>query len=137
MLSGAVGSLVPASDAGKGGPNQRGSSGDLMLPAAVQPGRFGVYEAAVRRHELAFGMPAPEPTEPGRLGKPRLAPEFPEFMIGLARGWITDHVSRNEAIRIAGNGLVHQACAYALPLLPTFRAFVASLADRSIEVSAR
>jgi DNA (cytosine-5)-methyltransferase 1 len=103
-----------------------------MLPAAVQPGRFGVYEAAVRRQEAAFGMLAPEPTEPGRLGKPRLAPEFPEFMIGVTRGWITDHVGRNDAIRIAGNGLVWQACAYALPLLPTFRAFVASLAVQEV-----
>jgi DNA (cytosine-5)-methyltransferase 1 len=103
-----------------------------MLPAAVQPGRFGVYEAAVRRQEAAFGMLAPEPTEPGRLGKPRLAPEFPEFMIGVPRGWITDHVGRSDAIRIAGNGLVWQACAYALPPLPTFRAFVASLAVQEV-----
>lgn len=127
-----TGALLPtprASDAAKGGPNQRGSSGDLMLPAAVQPGRFGDYEAAVRRQEAAFGILAPEPTEPGRLGKPRLAAAFPEFMIGLPRGFVTDHVSRNEAIRIAGNGVVWQACAYALTLLPTFRAFVASTTD--------
>jgi DNA (cytosine-5)-methyltransferase 1 len=130
-----VGSSAPtprASDAAKGGPNQRGSSGDLMLPAAVQPARFGVYATAVHRHEIAFGLSAPDPTEPGRLGKPRLAPEFPEFMMGLPRGWITDHVERNDAIRIAGNGLVWQACAYALPLLPTFRAFVASLQSNEV-----
>ena len=126
MLSGAVGSLVPASDAGKGGPNQRGSSGDLMLPAAVQPGRFGVYEPAVRRQEAAFGTLAPEPTEPGRLGKPRLAAPFPEWMMGLPLGWVTEHVARKDAIRIAGNGVVWQAVAYALPMLPTFRAFVAA-----------
>jgi hypothetical protein len=130
-----VGALLPtprASDAAKGGPNQRGSSGDLMLPAAVQPGRFGMYEAAVRRQEAAFGLSAPEPTEPGRLGKPRLAAPFPEWMVGLARGWITDHVSRNEAIKIAGNGVVWQACAYALPLLPTFRAFVRAAAETTV-----
>ena len=147
MLPGAVGHLAPASDArgvgallptprasdaAKGGPNQRGSSGDLMLPAAVQPGRFGMYEAAVRRQEAAFGLPAPEPTEPGRLGKPRLAAAFPEWMVGLARGWITDHVSRNEAIKIAGNGVVWQSCAYALPLLPTFRAFVRAVAGSAV-----
>lgn len=116
-----------ASDAEKGGPNQRGSSGDLMLPAAVQPGRFGDYEAAVRRQELTFGIQTPEPTEPGRLGKPRLAAPFPEWMMGLPPGWITDYVARKDAIRIAGNGVVWQAAAYALPLLPTFQAFVATL----------
>jgi DNA (cytosine-5)-methyltransferase 1 len=127
---GDIGTLLPtprASDAAKGGPNQRGSSGDLALPAAVQPGRFGTYEQAVRRQEATFGLPAPDPTEPGRLGKPRLAAAFPEWMVGLRRGWITDHVGRNEAVKIAGNGVVWQAAAYALSTLPTFRAMTETL----------
>lgn len=113
-----------ASDAEKGGPNQRGSSGDLALPAAVQPGRFGAYEAAVRRQEVATGLVAPEPTEPGRLGKPRLSAGFPEWMMGLPQGWITDHVDRRSAIRIAGNGVVPQCVAHAVtrltPILNTW-----------------
>jgi DNA (cytosine-5)-methyltransferase 1 len=121
-----------ASDAAKGGPNQRGSSGDVMLPAAVQPGRFGQYEGSVRRHELVFGMAAPEPTEPGRLGRPRLSAGFPEWMMGLPPGWITDVVGRNDAIRIAGNGVVGQAVVYALPTLPTFPAAVAALAGQAV-----
>ncbi|MFF0378826.1 hypothetical protein [Actinoplanes missouriensis] len=116
-----------ASDGEKGGPNQRGSSGDVMLPAAVQPERFGKYAAAVRRHELAYGLSAPDPTEPGRNGKPRLSPAFPEFMQGLPPGWLTDVVERKDALKLAGNGVNPRQCAYALQLLPTFRAAVREL----------
>jgi DNA (cytosine-5)-methyltransferase 1 len=116
----AVSALLPtprASDAEKGGPNQRGSAGDVMLPAAVQPGRFGAYEDAVRRQEAVFGLVAPEPTEAGRRGNPRLTPAFPEWMMGCPAGWITDHVDRRAAIRIAGNGVVRQAAALAYRIL--------------------
>lgn len=106
-----------ASDASKDGPNQRGSSGDVMLPAAVQPERWGAYAAAVHRQELLGGVPAPEPTEPGRLGKPRLTAALPEWMMGVPPGWITAHVGRGDAIRIAGNGVVWQAGAHAYGLL--------------------
>lgn len=131
-------SMLPtprATDATKGGPNQRGSAGDLMLPAAVQPGRFGVYEAAARRQEQAFGLPAPDPTEPGRLGKPRLSAAFPEWMVGLPAGWITAHVGRSDAIRIAGNGVVWQAAAYALATLPTFRAAEVALNREAVRAA--
>lgn len=125
-----------ASDGEKGGPNQRGSSGDLMLSAAVQPGRFGAYESAVRRQEALFGQPVPEPTEPGRNGKPRLAPAFPEWMMGLPAGWITDLVPRKPALKLAGNGVVWQAAAYALTTLPTFRAAVDLLTRERVELAA-
>jgi len=108
---------VRASDAEKGGPNQRGSSGDVALPAAVQPDRFGVYGPAVGRQESALGHLAPDPTEPGRLGRPRLAAGFAEWMMGCQRGYLTDHVTRRAAIRIAGNGVVHQAATVAYAVL--------------------
>lgn len=94
---------------------------------SVQPERFGAYAAAVHRHELAYGLAAPDPTEPGRLGKPRLSAAFPEFMQGLPPGWPTDHVARKDAVRLAGNGVNPRQAAYALPTLPTFRAAVAAL----------
>jgi len=121
-----------ASDAVKGGPNQRGSAGDLALPAAVQAGRFGGYEAAVRRQEAAFGLAAPDPTEPGRTGRPRLTAGFAEWMLGLPRGWITEHVGRTDAIRIAGNGVVWQQATYALSRLPTMRAAVEALSAEAV-----
>jgi DNA (cytosine-5)-methyltransferase 1 len=125
-----IAQLLPtprASDGEKGGPNQRGSSGDVMLPAAVQPERFGKYAAAVHRHERAYGLAAPDPTEPGRNGKPRLSAAFPEFMQGLPPGWLTDVVDRKAALKLAGNGVNPRQCAFALSLLPTFRAAVAEL----------
>jgi len=100
----------------------------MIALATGEPTLFGAYATAVRRQELAFGLGAPYPTEPGRLGRPRLSPAFCEWLIGLPAGWITDVVGRTDAIRIAGNGVVHQAAAYALSTLPTFIAPVASTA---------
>lgn len=190
--SGDPGALLPtprATDGTNGGPNQRGSSGDLMLPSAVQrllptpavndmgagytpdewdawtgrmkaahgngnghgksldievqrllptpdvssgqrsfdshardgyqtsvadvpnliaEGRWGDYAAAIARWETILGRPAPDPTEPGPKGNPRLSPAFTEWMMGLPQGWITEvpGITRNEALKACGNGVV-------------------------------
>lgn len=182
-------SLLPtprATDGTKGGPNQRGSSGDLMLPSAVMlpptptatsygtnqspsPGaavrpsldglmrllptptavhharnatanrtapkpttcttswtladvahaeRWGQYAPAIARWEHVLGRPAPEPTEPGKTG-PRLAPRFVEWLMGLPEGWVCDvpGLSRNDMLRLLGNGVVYQQAAHAIQLL--------------------
>jgi DNA (cytosine-5)-methyltransferase 1 len=106
-----------ASDSMSGGPNQRSNHGALALKSAVQPGRFGPYEAAVRRHELVTGRRAPEPTEPNSRGGVRLAADFTEWMLALPAGWVTDHVGRNPALARLGNGIAVPAAAYALSLL--------------------
>jgi DNA (cytosine-5)-methyltransferase 1 len=104
-----------ASDGAKGGPNQRRSSGQFdALPAAVQPDRWGRYAPAVARWGTVLGRPAPDPTEPGRSGAPRLSARFVEWLMGLPAGWVTDHVGRNAALRILGNGVVPQQGAHAL-----------------------
>lgn len=95
-----------ASDGAKGGPNQRGSSGDLGLAAAVQPGRWGRYEAAIIRWEGILGRPAPDPTELGMRGAPRLSPRFVEWLMGLPDGHATDVLARSAALRVLGNGVV-------------------------------
>lgn len=117
-----IGLLLPtprATDGTKGGPNQRGSSGDLMLPSAVQPDLWGAYAPAVARWEAVLGRPAPEPTEPGRDGKPRLAARFVEWLMGLPDGHVCDvpGLSRNDQLRLLGNGVVYQQAAHALHLL--------------------
>lgn len=180
-----TGALLPtprAGDGEKGGPNQRGSSGDLMLPSAVQllptplnsdagprggttgyglrdwsrqlieeqrllptprtqnnenrqsagyggkDGNFhglvtgqsswGQYADAITRWET-LTRPAPPPTETGPKGNPRLNPAFSEWMMGLPAGWITDvpGVTRNEALKLAGNGVCPQQCEAALRFL--------------------
>lgn len=109
-------------------PGSRGegfnNGGEPFLSAAIMPERFGKYAAAVLRHEHAYSLPAPDPTEPGRNGKPRLAPAFPEWMQGLPRGYLTEVVDRKSALKLAGNGVNWRQGAYALSTLPTFRAAV-------------
>lgn len=125
-----------ASDGTKGGPNQRGSSGDLMLPSAAarllptprasdtngagEHGdggldlrtaviQWGDYAAAIARHEAAAGRPAPSPTELSARGNQRLSPAFAEWMMLWPAGWVTDPeigLFRTEQLRCIGNGVV-------------------------------
>lgn len=88
-----------------------------MVPSSPRNAeRFGRYAPAIARQEQAFGYPAPSPTEPGKNGRPRLSARFAEWMMGAPPGWITDvpGVTSNEAIRMAGNGVVRQQALAAL-----------------------
>jgi len=105
-------------------PRELGSWGEA--PAAWQPpsapaqaGRaWGPYADAVGRWELLLGRPAPAPTQPGKHGKPVLAPPFVEWLMGLDAGWVTDlALPRTLALRVLGNGVVPQQAAVALRLL--------------------
>lgn len=128
-----------ATDGDKGGPNQRGSSGDLMLPSAVcqllptptvaertnrsdellkgitTEQAWGPYAAAIARWEAING-PAPKPTTRGKKGNPKLNPAFALWMMGVPAGWVTDvpGVTDNEALRLAGNGVCPPQAAAAL-----------------------
>ena len=67
--------------------------------------------------QYALGRPAPAPTEPtGRNGAHRLSPKFTEWLMGLPEGWITDvpGITRNEALKACGNGVVPQQAAAAI-----------------------
>lgn len=107
-----------------------------------QPSRWGKYAAAIARWER-ITRPAPEPTNItdgylkarakrlARLDKRpvgmrgslkvrrQLAARFSEWMMGVPSGWITDvpGVTRNEALKAAGNGVVPQQAAEALRFL--------------------
>jgi DNA (cytosine-5)-methyltransferase 1 len=108
-----------ASDGKNGGPNQRGSSGDLAMPSAVQPERFGKYAAAVEQWET-LTRPAPDPTETGPRGGQRLSAPFVEWMMGLPAGHVTSPdigLTRNEQLKALGNGVVPQQMARGLRLL--------------------
>lgn len=63
-----------------------------------------------------LGRPAPAPTELAPRGGQRLSPEFVTWLMGWPAGWVTDvpGVSRNDALRICGNGVVPQQAAAAL-----------------------
>lgn len=100
-----------ASDGPNGGPNQRDAAGNYYLPGvAVRLDANWVsvdgvdFGPAIHRWERVLGRPAPCPTEPGRLGKRRLASAFVEWMQGDDAGWITDlDIPRAQQIKIAGN----------------------------------
>ena len=77
-----------------------------LCPLRSNRGRWGQYTAAILRWQQVTGRLAPEPTEPGRTGNPRLSPQFVEWMMGLPLGHVTGLVDRNAALRVLGNGLV-------------------------------
>jgi len=84
------------------------------------PGRVGVdwgpYAAAVARWERVLGRPAPAPTEPSHTGGQRLSSRFVEHMMGCDDGWVCDvpGISRNDQLRLLGNGVVRQQGASAI-----------------------
>ena len=67
------------------------------------------FGPAVRRWEDLRGIPAPAPCEIGPRGGKRLAPAFPEWMMGLEPGWVTDiGLERSDELHVIGNGVVPQ-----------------------------
>ncbi|GAB2796500.1 hypothetical protein [Amycolatopsis magusensis] len=81
---------------------------------------WGEYAAAVHRWELITGRPAPYPTQPGRHGRPVLAPPFVEWLMGLPPGWVTTEylgLPRTAQLRALGNGVMPAQAAHALRLL--------------------
>ena len=88
---------------------------------------WGKYEPAIRRWEQIIG-PAPAPTEPNKNGNPRLSAAFSEWMMGWPHGWVTDPdigISRNDQLRIIGNGVCPQQAVAALRYLLTVAEVVA------------
>lgn len=85
------------------------------------PGRWREYAVAIARWESATRL-APAPTEPtGRGGAHRLSPRFTEWMMGLPDGWVTSvpGLTRNEALKLCGNGVVPQQAEPAVRYLLT------------------
>lgn len=103
--------------------SREGSGGhDLVTALAyheVEASRWGRYAPAIERWE-ALTRPAPSPTEPNSKGNPRLHAPFAEWMQGWPAGWCTDPalgLTRNEQLRIIGNGVVPQQAIAALRYL--------------------
>lgn len=88
----------------------------FALDSEVSWGKFG---PAIRLWERYLGREAPAPTKPdGKEGNHRLSSKFTEWMMGLPNGWITDvGLTRNEELKLAGNGVVPQQAELALKIL--------------------
>jgi DNA (cytosine-5)-methyltransferase 1 len=80
---------------------------------------WGKFELAVKLWEQEIGREAPSPTKPdGKEGAHRLSSKFTEWMMGLPEGWITEvGLTRNEELKLAGNGVVPQQAELARRLL--------------------
>lgn len=102
--------------------NRDGSGGDDLVTLVVKADngqQWGKYEPAIRRWEN-LTRPAPAPTEPNKNGNPRLSAAFSEWMLGWPAGWVTDPaigISRNDQLRIVGNGVCPQQAVAALRFL--------------------
>jgi len=108
-------------DGGGGHLTRSGARGhEALLPgqAVEMAHSWGKYEPAIRCWE-SLTRPAPSPNEPNSKGNPRLAPAFPEWMMGWPDGWVTavPGVSRNDQLRIIGNGVCPQQAIAALQQL--------------------
>ena len=81
---------------------------------------WGKYAHAVARWSMVFGTLPPAPVEPNTKGNPRLTAEFCEWLMGVPAGHITGediNLSRTEAIKLAGNGVVPHAAVAAFTRL--------------------
>jgi len=107
-----------------------GSRGDAgRRHAGHSPIEWGDFGPAVRRWELITGRPAPMPYGRAAHGRPRLEPEWVEWLMGLPHGWVTGplpdadlfdmgrRLTRHEALVMLGNGVVPQQAALALDVL--------------------
>lgn len=124
----AVGGGELTADAVRGGRGwDQGDPGRNAVERAVVDGDspagvdWGIYAAAVRRWELITGVAAPHPVTIGLRGARVLAPELPEWMMGVPVGRITDTpgLSRNQKLRLAGNGVMPDQAERAIRLLTT------------------
>jgi hypothetical protein len=112
---------TPAAQDGNGGGRYSSDGHQTTLPgeARLLQTAWGKYEPAIRRWEHLTG-PAPAPTEPNKNGNPRLSAAFSQWLMGWPGGWVTDPaigLSRNDQLRIVGNGVCPQQAAAALRYL--------------------
>lgn len=98
-----------------GGHERRGGArGDELLlngqAKEMHGAEWGEYAPAIARWETVLERPAPAPTMTSAKGNPQLSPRFVEWLMGLPEGWVTDvpGITRNEALKALGNGVVPQ-----------------------------
>lgn len=96
-----------------GAPRTGGTGGDSGFLG------WGQFGPAIDQWAGVLGRPAPDPTESAPRGGRRLSPRFVEWLMGLPDGWITGvpGLTRNQMLKLGGNGVVPQQGACALSLL--------------------
>jgi DNA (cytosine-5)-methyltransferase 1 len=120
MLPSAVCQLLPtptaADSKASGAHGYNGNEFCALTDATVRlPQQWGKCAAAIARWEQ-LTRPAPAPTIPGKNGRPRLNPQFSEWMMGWPAGWVTDVPGMRDPWKhhAIGNGVVPQQAAAAI-----------------------
>jgi DNA (cytosine-5)-methyltransferase 1 len=90
-----------------GNGNGHGHGKSLAIELQRTSTGWGPYAPAVERWEGIVGRDAPKPSESALVR---------EWMMGLPAGWVTDvpGITRNQALKALGNGVVPQQAAEAL-----------------------
>lgn len=119
--------LLPTPKAGDGVMGLPRTSGrppekSTHLATRLEYTDYGDYAPAIARWEKVTGRAAPPPTNPPRRegGKPQLSARFVEWMMGLPDGHVTGpdlNLSREQQLRMLGNGVVPQQAALAVHTL--------------------
>ena len=122
----ATGGLLPTPQATNATASSAGYGANLHeVSRGMEVGTFGVYEQAIARWESVLGRPAPSPTVPPTRegGRARLSTRFVEWLMGLPEGHVTGEdlgLTREQQLRLLGNGVVPQQGAAAIYQLTTF-----------------
>lgn len=93
---------------------------DLVVADRRHTRRWGRYADAIARWEHITGRAAPAPTILNDTPRPRPAPEFVEWLMGLPRGWVTDPpelLTANQHLAALGNGVQPMQAIEALQML--------------------
>jgi DNA (cytosine-5)-methyltransferase 1 len=91
-----------------------------LADCAISHQEWGKYANVIHRWRCVIGRIAPAPTEPNKNGNPRLSAAFSEWLMGWPAGWVTDPdigISRNDQLKIIGNGVCSQQAVAALRFL--------------------
>lgn len=102
-------------DAGRGAVHRAAVDRDR----ACRLRRWGEYAPAIERWEAILGRTVPEPTIITARGCRVLSPALVEWMMGLEDGHVTatPGLTRNQMLRLLGNGVVPQQAEHALRVL--------------------
>ena len=98
----------------------RPSEKSTHLATRLEYTDYGDYAPAIARWEKVTGRDAPPPTNPPRRegGKPQLSARFVEWLMGLPDGHVTNlNLSREQQLRMLGNGVIPQQAALAVHTL--------------------
>lgn len=101
--------------------SESANTAENHLRTTVAKSDFGKFAPAIERWAETIERDAPAPLAPaGKNGQMRLSPLFTEWMMGLPAGHVTGHgLSRNEELKLCGNGVVPQQALLALSVLAT------------------